>query len=206
MSSMISAHYNWLYPDQLAGFVTDGGGGTACRVDPQKCEEFHQREAATTSPFNIYDDYGVPYQEFNHATASRALKSPVKWFEYKGPIMWRYWTAPLSNNNLLGQVDTIIAWLALLNIWWFFLLRRRWRVFFNYVSKNTPIVLLCSSVLFFVFVPPYLAHFEARYFLLPRLFVLVPTVTALCHIGSRIWRRAGSAFGSRNAQAVQQDT
>jgi hypothetical protein len=72
-----------------AGWVVEGGGGMACRVDPEQCKEIEQREMATPAP---YSSYGwLKFSEFQSRAVKTFLKRPFTWLRYKSEVFPAYW-------------------------------------------------------------------------------------------------------------------
>ncbi len=158
--ALFHAEYAWAvpfstpaYPDAGdANFLALGGIRAACVVDIRKCEALHKQVVAGT--------------RFPHAKIE-VLKSfllhPVDFSLYKLPIAWRFWmeNSGPSESVIVYRYDSILMLAILLFSLIFMMIRKIWLFF----------CLTLASVAL-VFGPPFLIHFEVRYFYVIKAFIL----------------------------------
>lgn len=164
---MTGAFYNWLPRDRQAGFVIDGGGGTACQVDRARCRSIEKVELATSSPYNIYDNEGYSYRELNRLTNRTLFDHPRSWFLYKSPYVLRSFVRPLTTDyspRLMDFLWTALTVFGVAGMIFLPIVRR-----FSFADRVTYAALGWGFLFVFVF-PPFLGHVEDRY-LLPVRFV-----------------------------------
>ena len=149
---------NWIGEENLAGFVRDGGGGTACKVDTQLCATITASENNDPNPFSIYDSQPFTAKEFAAMTSETFRQHPVAWFKIKFPYLLKYWDSkpaitgpsqsdfPTSELSALGLVGLAISFFSKSA-------RRYW-----ITPAFIAVILIGATV-----GPPYLAHFEVRY-------------------------------------------
>lgn len=163
-----AAATNWNYPNQLAGFVDGGGGGTACRVDPVLCATIHTAENATATPFNIYDDQPFTAKQFSDMALKTLMQNPHKWLSVKFPYLVKYWDSRPAVSSPI-QSDFPTSELSALG-----LLILSTLIFVKKIRENFLIVLLTTVVLIGATIgPPFWAHFEVRFLVFIKLTGLI---------------------------------
>jgi hypothetical protein len=150
--------FNWHKNEDLAGFIRDGGGGTACKVDPQLCAEINLAEYKNASPFSIYDSEPYTAKEFYDLGLRTFLHHPVKWFTIKFPYLLRYWNSKPSIASPSGSdfPNSVLSAFGLLILGASFFARRTRKLWFG--PAFIAVVLTGATL-----APAYLAHFEVRY-------------------------------------------
>ena len=159
---------NWYSADDMAGFISQGGGGTACKVDQVLCAKINRAEKDTATPFNIYDETPYSTREFSKMTRSTFTKHPIKWFIKKSPYVYRYWisspaiTSPTTPNYIAATVSAIgLVTLVVASL-------------FRPLRNQYLVPIFMSIVMIGLTVgPPYLAHFEVRYLVAVKLIGLI---------------------------------
>ena len=159
---------NWNYPNQLAGFVDGGGGGTACRVDPVLCATINSAENATETPFSIYDDQPFSAKEFSDMALKTLMQNPHKWLSVKFPYLVRYWDSRPAVSSPT-QSDFPTSELSALG-----LLILSALVFIKKIREKFLICLVTTAALIGATIgPPFWAHFEVRYLISIKLIGLI---------------------------------
>ena len=159
---------NWIKTEDQAGFIAQGGGGTACRVNPQLCAEIDLTESKDNTPFNIYDSQPYTGKQFYEMTLKTFRHHPIKWFKIKFPYLLKYWnSSPAISGPAQSDITTAVVsavGLAILTVSLFF--KRSRRIWFAPVI--IAVTLIGASI-----GPGYLAHFEVRYFASVKLIGLI---------------------------------
>jgi len=150
---------NWMYEEDLAGFVAAGGQGTACKVDPIKCLEINTIEKNSEQPFSIYDDEPYSATEFQKMVRKTFVSHPLKWAEIKTPYFLKFWYSEPSVASAVGSQKIMGTWTllgllaAILIATYTLLLSHQRRVG----------AILFFAIVFATLLPPYMAHYETRY-------------------------------------------
>jgi hypothetical protein len=149
---------NWLKAEDQAGFIAQGGGGTACKVDPQLCVMVYLAEYRDKDPFSIYDSEPYTGKEFYAMTLKTFRQHPVQWFKIKFPYLVKYWnSSPAISGPAQSDMTTSVIsaiGLAILTVSLFFKRSRK-----HWFGPASIAVILTGATIG----PPYLAHFEVRY-------------------------------------------
>jgi hypothetical protein len=155
---------NWRTYESQAGFVQEGGGGTACRVDPQLCTKINIVESQSPSPFNIYDSEPYSAKEFRDFGLKTLREHPVKWFTIKFPYFLKYWNSTPSIATPSGTdfPNSILSAFGLLILGATFFARTIRKLWLGPASLG--VVLMGATIM-----PPFLAHFEVRYLVASKL-------------------------------------
>lgn len=184
-TSALVAMGNWFTEDQLAGFAADGGAATACKVDRKRCGEIHREESASESPFSIYDDEPYTAREYQSMVLRTFVKHPIEWARVKLPYFFSHWyseprvSSPSGTQFFLGSW-TLIGILCLALYALTELVRSR---------DTRTSALLALLVLGATLMPPYVAHYEVRYLVLPKVLGFLAANLILLRLNERIWRR-----------------
>lgn len=141
------------FPDAgVANFLALGGMRAACVVDMKKCEHLKKQ---------IKSGIVIPHAR------TEVLKSfmfhPIDFSLYKLPIAWRFWmeNSGPSESVIIYRYDSILM-LAILFVCLVYMLIRKLWLFFWCTFASVGLV----------FGPPFLLHFEVRYFYLTKVFIL----------------------------------
>jgi hypothetical protein len=186
---------NWRFQNDIAGFVWEGGGGTACKVDTRSCEAINTLEINTGAPFNIYDEKGYSSRDFYEMTRSTLFSHPISWFSNKAPYFYRYWisgpavSSPTTSNYLFAMFSAVG-----LGLLCFSLCLKTLRQHFLIPS------LLSYIFMGLTFVPPYIAHLEVRYLVPAKLLGIVVFVGASGAFANRMVTKSIMMFNSRYSQ------
>jgi hypothetical protein len=159
---------NWIKAEDHAGFIAQGGGGTACKVDSQLCEKIYLAEFRDKTPFSIYDSEPYTGAEFYAMTLKTFRQHPVKWFKIKFPYFLRYWNSspaisvPTKSDLPISVISA--AGLAILTMSLFF--------------KGSRRIWFAPTIITVTFIgatvgPAYLAHLEVRYLVSVKLIGLI---------------------------------
>lgn len=157
--ALFHADYMWEYPFKIpefpnagvANFVALGGIRAACDADLEKCKKLHEK---------IKDDGSLP------SAKAEVLKTfiyhPIRFGMYKLPIAWKYWMEDieLSGHDDYRYYNVFILFLFLACLS-YMVIRKLWFIFW-----------ITISTLALFFGPPFLLHFEARYYYLTKVFIL----------------------------------
>ncbi len=159
---------NWMKTEDLAGFVRDGGGGTACKVDPPLCDSINELEKEHPSPFSIYDSEPYSAKHFSAMTLKTFRENPVKWFQVKIPYVLRYWDSRPAISGPSGSdfPTSELSALGLATLALSFFFKRARKLFL--IPAFISVILIGATV-----GPPYLAHFEVRYLVAVKLIGLI---------------------------------
>lgn len=190
-SSSFVSMFNWMPSSQLAPFIAEGGQGTACKLDKVACEHFVESELLSPSPFNIYDDGPVSSEQYTRYMHEVMFSQPISWFKSKFPIFLKYWfsgssvTSPVPGRFLAG-LSSLVGFVVLvsLSVWHLAILRELWPV-------------LLVGIMVFTIGPPFIAHFEVRYLLLPRLLGLGTSIMFFVAAASFLGRKFRSYVQTR---------
>ena len=141
------------FPDAGAGnFLALGGMRAACVVDTKKCEYLHKQLIS-----------GASLPQARTEVMKSFIFHPIKFSFYKLPIAWRFWMenpGPADSNIVYGY-DSIFM-LAIFALCLIFMIVRKLWLFFWFTLASVALV----------FGPPFLLHFEVRYFYLTKVFFL----------------------------------
>ena len=145
-------------PEDQAGFIEEGGGGTACKVDPELCMRVNLAENRDTAPFSIYDSEPHTGQEFYAMTLNTFRQHPIKWFKVKFPVFLKYWnsqpaiSSPTKSDFPNSELSAI-GFLILVSSFFIKRFRKHW-----FGPAFITLTLIGATI-----GPSYLAHFEVRY-------------------------------------------
>ena len=131
------------------GFVINGGGTTACKVNPEQCKIFNDAKAK-----NEY----VRVRSYVKALYLTLLTHPIAWVKYKAPYMGSYWFfngKTRDDASLKEIMDNALLTVALLISLAFFVLNG----YLGIMQAGT-----IASVMFFTFLATFMFHIELRYF------------------------------------------
>ena len=154
--ALFHADYMWEYPFKIAAFpnagaanfVAQGGIRAACEVDIKNCAK-HNEEIKV-------------HGQLNHAK-SEVIKAfihhPIRFSIYKLPIAWNYWLEDPRESGY--RLDNIFISFLFLICLFYMVFQRLWLI-----------LSLTLSTIALLFAPPFLLHFEARYFYLTKVFLL----------------------------------
>jgi hypothetical protein len=177
---------NWIPSEKQVAFIREGGGGTACVIDPNQCREILKLEYADPTPFSIYDSEPFSAREYKKFTIQTFLRNPLEWSGHKIPVLWRYWFSEPTVSSPGGN-DPIASSLSLAGLLVMFSLgcTPRFRKRFGVTGV---VILLC---LVGTFAPPFLAHFEVRYLIWPKLLGLISIFFSMAFLLRRLFWRIG---------------
>lgn len=160
--------YPWMQSSEYSqdqGFVLNGGGNIACRVDPVRCADFEQRRKREGRS-------SITIPEYKEAFFQTLIARPIAWFNKKTPYFTKFWFSrptfgqPVVDSFWPGIITAIFVLLTLtLSIFLFFSAGIFWPLAFStgYLGGSTLLI--------------YLVHIEARYMYLfqvmsPVLFII----------------------------------
>ncbi len=159
---------NWIKAEDQAGFIAQGGGGTACKVDPELCEMVYLAEYRDKTPFSIYDSEPYTGEEFYAMTLKTFRQHPVQWFKIKFPYLVKYWNStPAISGPSQSDLNASVVSAAGLAILAVSLLFKRSRLIW-FAPAIITVTLIGATV-----GPAYLAHLEVRYLASVKLIGLV---------------------------------
>lgn len=154
---------NWLEEEQLASWQSEGGGGWACRINPDKCAEIHKIEKATDRPWNLYDVEPFSTSDFRRMSIETALTKPFQFGYDRSVFLYRYLfsdtalVTPNSSPSKLRAAHLVVTLLVF------------WRLARNARLKGvTSFGGVCVGLILLTFlsvVPPMFINFEVRYLL-----------------------------------------
>lgn len=157
--ALFHADYMWEYPFRIpaypnagvANFVALGGIRAACEADLEKCEKFHEK---------------MKIDGNLHGAKAEVLKAfiyhPIRFSMYKLPIAWKYWMEDVeSSGHDNYRYDNVFIFFLFLVCLSYMAMRKLWFVLW---------ITLSTVALFFG--PPFLLHFEARYYYLTKIYIL----------------------------------
>ena len=173
---LFNADYAWgrpfttpPFPDAgESNYVALGGMRSACEVDTNKCEELRKKIKAGEMTDSDTKDEVI--KAFIH--------HPISFSIYKLPIAWKYWMAGIGNQYpqvINYRVDNIFILLLFALSLAFMVVQRLWLIFWSSIVT-------CAML----FAPPFLLHFEGRYFFLMKTFVLFLPLWLLLISNARI--------------------
>ena len=144
----------WMSDQRLiehgGGWVSDGLGGMACRVEPDLCKTIDAFENSTKTPFN-----NGRYDEYRRLALKAFFFNPYKWMKIKLSRFHVYWFIG-SNNWLKGLVNLALLFFSV------FIFITQFLRFVNYraiVMSYYYLAFLGGCLL-----PLFIIHYEARYF------------------------------------------
>jgi hypothetical protein len=161
----------WIPQNQLPGFVRDGGGGWACKIDVNKCEEFSIRESNSERP---YSGNAVSSEEYKLETLKTVLRDPILYLHDRTLIFQKVWFAKAGGD--INQGGNLYEWVILFVLFSLFLLYSIYSLRTNYFYLLIHIILLSLLAPYFVF------HVEVRYFFVLKiisLFGIFPLIILL---------------------------
>jgi hypothetical protein len=145
------------------GFGVNGGGATACMVNPEKCKEINTRRT--------YEH--VRQSECKKEVMKTLITHPIAWFEYKAPYLGRYWffnTKLWQDVSLKEIADNIILTLI-------FIISIAYLLYAGGLYQYTALFVL--STFGTTFMATYICHVELRYYDLTKLIGLCLSLIAL---------------------------
>jgi hypothetical protein len=157
--ALFHADYMWEYPFKVASypnagaanFTALGGVRAACEVDLKRCEEIRIK----------IKDGEISASEAKEEVIRAFIHHPISFSTYKLPIAWQFWMND-SDNNFFSQ-GIFIFILSVGSLLCIFLLRL-------WLLAGISIVTFAL-----LFAPPFLIHFESRYFYMMKIyFVFLP--------------------------------
>jgi len=159
---LFRADFNWTYPfiippypeAGVANFVALGGTRAACEVDLRNCEELRKKIKA-----NVIIEGDTKLE-----IIKAFLRHPISFSAYKLPIAWKFWMEGYDPSNPQATVyraDNIFILILFAACLVYMVAQRLWLLF--WISAST-----CATL----FAPPFLLHFEYRYFYLMKTFFL----------------------------------
>ena len=168
---------NW-HIQHGAGFVSAGGGHSMCAVSSQKCREFEVRRAQGEA---------ISWKEYRDSAFEVALTQPFALLRFKWPYFWKAWEI----NNFEDPFKSF---------------KQVWSMNFNYalfvlifVTSVCRIIQdrfqgLVETALFSAFFIgstafSFIAHFEARYLLPAKFFVVLWVLVTAASIGKSFFQR-----------------
>ena len=167
---------NWRTSTDVGGYLANGGG-TACQVDKELCENVNRIEKNSESPFNIYDEAPYNSRDYYEMTKSTLVNHPFKWFAHKFPYFYRYWISGTSGINPAtpGESNILFALFSATGLGMLFVLP-----LFKFARKNFPTTVVLSIIFIgLTLLPPYIGHLEVRYLVFTKLIGIVLLVGAL---------------------------
>lgn len=140
------------YPNAGAGnFLALGGMRAACIVDLDKCNEIANRIKTNTQFTNTRDDVLKAF-----------LFHPIKFSSYKLPYAWNFWMHDVSfERKMYIKWDNSFILSIFILCLLYMAINKLWVLFF-----------ISISTFGLVLGPPFLIHFESRYFYILKTFIL----------------------------------
>lgn len=153
--ALFFADYVWEYPFKIpafpdagaANFAALGGTRAACEVDLNKCEELRAKIKMGK----------MTYSESRAEVLKALISHPISFSAYKLPIAWTYW----FEGSDKAYPQNIFILLLIVACLVYVVAQRLWLLFWSSIST-------CALL----FAPPFLLHFEGRYFYLMKVFFL----------------------------------
>jgi len=156
---------NWGIRDDFPDFIREGGQGTACIVDPIRCEEIQRSEIESGDPFNIYDDEPYTASDYRSFTVETFFNSPIAWTFDRMPYFLDFFGRdPISNSPGGWKSVPYLASLAVFGSAGLFqmLYQSRSQNDRRILGLYLPLAVL-AGVIVATFLPPFVAHYETRY-------------------------------------------
>lgn len=171
---------NW-HIQRGAGFFSDGGGHSMCAVSADKCLEFEARRTRGET---------ISIDEYKQAAFGVALTQPFSLLEFKWPYLWKSWKI----NNLNDGADP--AWSPMFNVFLFLIIfvTAIGRCIQNRLQgmvETAYFLSLFAGATIFCFI----VHFEARYLLPVKFFVVVWALVFASSLASEFFRNRKARFG-----------
>ena len=151
------------FPD----FISQGGQGSACRIDPELCAEVQAAEMSSDQPFSIYDSEPFTAKEFRSMTLRTIASHPISWVSDRAPYLWKYLTAgddiSVPESSHRGRFLSQLGLIAIVPF-----LKRKDRITHEQIQFSLPPLSVLGPIAIIVVAvlgPPMLTHFETRYLL-----------------------------------------
>ena len=161
----------WIPQDQLPGFVRDGGGGWACKIEVEKCQEFSIRESKNERP---YSGVSVSNEEYKLETLRTVMHNPTLYVQDRTLNFQKVWFAEAGLDvNQVGKLYESVITLVL------FCLFLGYSI---YSLRGNYFYFLFHVILFSLLVPYLVFHIEVRYFFVLKimsLFGIFPSILLL---------------------------
>jgi hypothetical protein len=154
--ALLHASYVWELPfliqEKPTTFLVTGGMRAACLADPIRCEYLHNQ----TKP-------GIILPNAKIEIIKSFLFHPINFSVFKLPIAWQFWMEGTlaSESARIFVYQNVLIFILGLGCLLLMLIRKTWLFFW---------LTLASVAL--ILGPPFLLHFEARYFYLTKVFIL----------------------------------
>ena len=194
-TDVFAAMSNWNETDDLAGFVREGGGGTACKVDPALCAEVNTAEKKAASPFSVYDSEPYTGKQFYEMTIKTFRQHPLQWFKVKFPYFMKYWdsqpaiTNPAKTDFPVSEISAV--GLLLFTASFFFRSARR----YWFAPAFIALILIGATI-----GPPYFAHLEVRYLVAVKLIGFTVAIGVAGYVLEYLLRKNQPLLGAARQQ------
>jgi len=166
----------WVDRNEQVGFLSEGGIGWACEIDPEKCVELNKLKA--TQP-----TLDITHKQLTEAILV-ALKNPGEYILDRGKFIGKAWIS-LGYGYLKDVLNHPFSAVDLVGLIGFFV------ILIKRFARSWPLLLSISAIYVTVLVPLLIGHIEIRY-LLP--FKLLPLLLpiAVAHVGREEFQFRGS--------------
>jgi hypothetical protein len=156
--ALFHASYVWelpfstsAFPDAgVANFLALGGMRAACEADMTRCEALRK----VIKP-------GATLPKAKVEVLKSFIYHPLNFSRYKLPIAWKFWNDGSGPGPIIYKWDNIFMFVLLISCLGFMVMRKLW-LFLG----------LTIATMALLFGPPFLLHFEVRYFYLTKAFIL----------------------------------
>lgn len=157
----------WVDRDEQPSFLSSGGIGWACEIDPDKCAELN--DLKLTQP-----TLDITHKQLSEAMLV-ALKNPGEYILDRGKFIGTAWIS-LGYGSLANVLNHPLSALNLVGLVGFFV------ILIKRFVRGWPLLLSVSAIYLTLLIPLLIGHLEIRY-LLP--FKLLPLLLpiAIAHVG-----------------------
>lgn len=150
-------------------FYIFGGGMEGCEADPDLCAEIHARHAAAGKEIFSTEDYF-------HFTIRSMSHHPLRWLALKLPYLKDFWmNAPQEAQPWESWMDVPQEPLLLLALLILLLARCVWVRDGWHLALGACLLATIAGIV----IPPFIAHFEARYLYQCKIFILYAALLAM---------------------------
>jgi hypothetical protein len=177
---------NWM-PDTFlrnlgGGWVVEGGSTIPCKIEPEKCEYLYTEELQTSHPYQNSKRYSL----YKNMTIQTIIFHPITWVKSKFYLFVKYWFSfppDIAGSNRYSFFNLIsftsFSLIIFFVIYAFYLNIKKLAI--SNKEKINFCILPISTIGAFIF-PPFLTHFEVRYFYPVKLIIIFLAIILLPHI------------------------
>jgi hypothetical protein len=146
----------WSDRSLLPAFLSEGGGGWACIVEPDFCNEIAKFESSTGGQF--------PIDAITSRTVQAAILNPIEFLQDRVFFLFKGW---FSVESTMGNPNLIWGAISLVAVFWLSI------VMAKRVLKGELVYVVVFVSLAILLLPMLVGHVEPRYFVPIKLLVLL---------------------------------